>query len=74
LEPVNIDHTDQSATGLAWFYRGEIVSKLEKEDPGASEQLFRSIFENAQIVISLYRAADLLTNPTTSELGDGNGT
>jgi hypothetical protein len=50
------------------------VSKPAKEDPGASEQLFRSIFENAQIAISLYRAADLLTNPTTSELGDGNGT
>jgi hypothetical protein len=47
------------------------VSKPEKEDPGASEQLFRSIFESVQILI---RMTDLLTNPTTSELGDGNGT
>jgi hypothetical protein len=49
-----------------------MARKHTKKRLQANEQLFRSVFDNVQMAISLYRAANLLTNPSTSELGDGN--
>jgi hypothetical protein len=41
------------------------VGKHAKRGLRSNEQLFRSIFDR-------YRVANLLTNPSISELGDGN--
>ena len=46
--------------------------KRGEEKLKESEQLFRSIFENAYMPTSLYRATNLLTSSWASELGDGN--
>jgi uncharacterized membrane protein len=40
------------------------------KDAKASEQLLRSIIENAQIGISLWGVTGLVTDPSTSEAGD----
>jgi PAS domain-containing protein len=47
------------------------AGKRAEEKLQTSEQLFRSIFENANMANSLYGAANLLTNPSTAESGDG---